>query len=74
MVEAERKLFAWSAGPAERVLRSWSGAEGNWFERASTEAASAGGFPADAAMTALMADRGNFADRFPGGTIAELCF
>ena len=44
MVEAERKLFAWSAGPAERVLRSWSGAEGNWFERASTEAASAGGF------------------------------
>ena len=34
------------------------------------EAASAGGFPAVAAMTALMADRGNCADWFPGGTIA----
>ena len=40
-VVAQRKLFTWSAGPAERFMRSWTGAEGKLFERASVEAASA---------------------------------
>ncbi len=55
-------------------MRSWSGAEGKLFDRVGVKAASAAVLPAVAAMTALMADRGNFADRFPGGAIAELCF
>ncbi len=71
---SEGKLFAWSADPAERVMRSWSGAEGKLFDRVGVEAASAAVLAAVAAMTALMADRGNCADRYPGGAIAELCF
>ncbi len=55
-------------------MRSWTVAEGKLFDRVSVEAASAAVLAAVAAMTALMADRGNFADRFPGGAIADLCF
>jgi len=44
LVAAERKLFTWSAGPAERFVRSWTGAEGKLFERAAAEAASAAVF------------------------------